>query len=106
MVNTASNFLIMLKNLSQMHLKLLLKEQFKKKKDTTGDTAITKVSKTSQQNNSEIVTNEHDKEIPKEIKISPEETQKIIDDLKLINQYNNGISKINKFVRQYTKSTI
>ena len=34
-----------------------------------------------QQNNSEIVTNKHDKEIPKEIYISPEERQKIINDL-------------------------
>ena len=31
------------------------------------------VSKKSQQNNSETGTNEHDKEIPKEIYISPEE---------------------------------
>ena len=45
---------------------------------------ITKISKTSQHNNSEIVTNEHDKEIPKERKISPEERRKIIDDLILI----------------------
>ena len=34
-----------------------------------------------QQNNLEIVTNKHDKEIPKEIYISPEERQKIINDL-------------------------
>ena len=32
-------------------------------------------------------------EIPKERYISPEERQKIIDVLRLINQYNNGISK-------------
>ena len=43
----------------------------------------TKVSKNSQQNNSEIVTNENDKEIPKERYISPEKRQEIIDDLKL-----------------------
>ena len=48
------------------------------------DDRITKDSKTSQQNNSETVTNEHDKKIPKERYISPEETQKIIDDLRLI----------------------
>ena len=30
MVNTAKDFLIMLKNLQQMHLKLLQKESFKK----------------------------------------------------------------------------
>ena len=34
---------------------------------------ITKVSKTSAQNSLEIVKNENDKEIPKEIYISPEE---------------------------------
>ena len=40
---------------------------------------ITKVSKNSHQNNLEIVTNEHYKEIPKERCISPEERQEIID---------------------------
>ena len=44
---------------------------------------ITKVSKTSQ-NNSGTVWNEHDKEIPKEKYISPEERQKIINYLRLI----------------------
>ena len=47
---------------------------------------IPKTSKTSQQNNSETVTNENEKEIPKEIHkerhISPEEGQKIIDNLR------------------------
>ena len=47
---------------------------------------ITKVSKNSQQNNSETVTNENDEEIPKE-------------------RCNNGKSKHNKPVRQYNKST-
>ena len=42
------------------------------------------ISKNIQQNNSETVTNEHDKEIPEERFIPPEERQKIIDDLKLI----------------------
>ena len=45
---------------------------------------IIKVSKNPSQNNSETVTNEHDKEIPIESYISPEEGQKIIDDLKLM----------------------
>ena len=48
------------------------------------DGRITKVSKTSQQNNSETIKNKHNKEIPKEIYISPEKGQKIIDDLRLI----------------------
>ena len=38
----------------------------------------------SQENNLETVISEHDKEIPKERYISPEETQEIIDDLRLI----------------------
>ena len=42
-----------------------------------------KISKTSKQNNSETVTNEHNKEIHRERYISPEERQKIIDDLRL-----------------------
>ena len=45
---------------------------------------ITKVSKNSQQNNSETVTNENDKEIPKERYISLEERQKNIDNLRSI----------------------
>ena len=43
-----------------------------------------KISNTSQENNSEIVTNDHDKEIPKERYISPKGRQKIIDNLRLI----------------------
>ena len=49
---------------------------------------IVGVSKNSQQNNSEIVTNEHDKkitkQIPKERYISPGKRRKIIDHLRLI----------------------
>ena len=45
---------------------------------------ITKVSKHSQQNNSEIVTNLNDKEIPKERYISAEKKQETTDDLRLI----------------------
>ena len=56
------------------------KREILKTAEATGDlisnkiaNKITKISKTSQQNNSETVTNEHDKEIPKEMYISPEE---------------------------------
>ena len=46
---------------------------------------IMKVSRTSPQNNSETITNEHDKEIPKKkTYISPEERGEITDDLRLI----------------------
>ena len=79
MINTARKFLIMLRNVQQMHLKLLQKKQFKKLPDATGDLTgnkiadrITKVSKTSQENNSEIVKNGYDREIPKERYVSPE----------------------------------
>ena len=42
----------------------------------------TKASKTPQQKNSETVTYENDKVIPKERYISPEERQKSIDNLR------------------------
>ena len=71
-----------------MYLNLLLKEKFKKKKKTeegTGDlignknvVKITKVSKTSPQNNLERVTNEEKRYI------FLEQRQKITDDLRLI----------------------
>ena len=76
------NFLIMLNNLQQMHLKLLQKIHSKNSKRTSDligkkiANSITKFSKNSQQNNSEIVRNKHDKEIPKE-------RQEIIDELRL-----------------------
>ena len=44
----------------------------------------TKVSTTSQQNSLETVTNQNDKEIPKERYISPKEREKVIDNLRLI----------------------
>ena len=66
------------------------KRAIQKAAEATGDLIgkkiakkITKVSKNSQQNNSETVTNEYDKEIPKERYIPPEERQEIIDELRL-----------------------
>ena len=44
---------------------------------------ITKAPKHWQENNSETVKNKHDKEIPKERYISPEERQEVIDELRL-----------------------
>ena len=80
------------------------KRSIRKKAEAIGDfigskitNKITKTSNTMQQNNSETVTNEHDKEILNERHISPEEKLKIIYDLRLI-YYNNGIPKNNKFV--------
>ena len=45
---------------------------------------ITIVSKNLQQSNLETVTKEKDKEIPKENYLSPEERQKVIDNLRSI----------------------
>ena len=74
-------------------LKTSSKRVIQKTVEATGDLIdnkisdkYTKSSKASPQNNSETVTNEHDKEILKEIYvyISPKERQKIIGDLRLI----------------------
>ena len=61
MVNIARNVLIILNNLPQIHLKLL------QTAETTGNLIgkeivdrITKVLKTSPENNSETITSEHD----------------------------------------------
>ena len=61
-----------------MCLKLLQKRAIQKTAEATSDligneiaNKVSKVSKNSQQNNSETVTDEHDKEIPKERYISP-----------------------------------
>ena len=73
----------MLINLQQMHL---IQKTAKATDDLTGNKIgdrITKVSQNSQQNNSEPVSNENDKELPKERYISLEEKQNVIDDLRL-----------------------
>ena len=63
-----------------MYLKLVQKRLIQKTAEATSDlignkiaNKITRVLKSSQQTNSEIVTNEYDKEIPKERYMSPEE---------------------------------
>ena len=61
---------------------------------------ITRVSKDSQQNSSEIVTNEYDKEIPKDRYVSQEKRQGIIDKLRL-KQYKNEISKSPKSSKKF-----
>ena len=71
-------------------LKTFPKRVIQKAAKTTGDlignkieNRIKKVSKNSQQNILETVTNEDDKEIPKERYVSPEERQEITDELRL-----------------------
>ena len=63
----------MLNNMQQMQLKLLQKESVKNQQK-------------------QLVTNNHDKEIPKERYVSPEKKQEIIDELRL-QQYTIEISK-------------
>ena len=70
-------------------IKIYSKRVIQKAAEATGDlignkivNTITKVSENSQQSNSKTVTNEHDKEIPKERYVSPDEKQKIIDELR------------------------
>ena len=73
-------------------LKTTLKRAIQKTAKATDDLTrnlkitdkIIKVLRNSQQNNSETVPNGHYKEIPKERYISPEERQKIIDELRII----------------------
>ena len=72
-------------------LKTASKRAIQKTAEATGDLIGNKlanriiiVSNNSQQNNSGTITNENDKEIPKERYISPKERQKLIDNLRLI----------------------
>ena len=83
-------------------LKTSSKRVIQKTAESTGDlignkiaNKIMRISKNPQRNNSETVTNEHDKEMPKKRYISSEEKQEIIDELRL-KQYNNGILKQQK----------
>ena len=76
------------KKLSIDELYSFSKRVIQKAPEATGDLIgnkivdrITKVSKILQQNNSETVTNDNYKEIPK--KRSPEDRQEIIDELRL-----------------------
>ena len=87
MANRAKSFLI---TSATDALKTSSKWVIQKKAEATGDMIVNKianrianVSRSSSQNNSETITNEHNKEIPKEIYASPEGRQKIIDNQRL-----------------------
>ena len=80
--------MIRLKN--QQKTQNFSKRVIQKTAEATGDlignktaNKMTKLSKKSQQYNSETVTNEHDKEILKEKCVSPEGWQEMIDELRL-----------------------
>ena len=79
----------MLKNLLQMHLKLLQNEQFKKGEatgDLIGNKMTYKITKNSSQNSSETDSQTEDKsmETPKGINMAPEKRHKIIYKLRLL----------------------
>ena len=87
----SQNLLDHAKKTATVALKTTSKRAIWKTAQATGDlignkicNRITKVSKTSPENNSETITNEHDKVIPKERYITQEERQKNIDELTLI----------------------
>ena len=91
MVNITRNLLIQAKYSTTDAFKITSKRVIQKTAETTGDlignkiaNTIKKVSRSSLLNNSETFIIKQDKEISKERYISPEERQKIIDDLRLI----------------------
>ena len=91
MVNIVRNLLIQAKYSTTDAFKITSKRVIQKTAETTGDlignkiaNTIKKVSRSSLLNNSETFIIKQDKEISKERYISPEERQKIIDDLRLI----------------------
>ena len=93
MVSTVKNVLIIQDNPLQMHFwdKTVSKREIQKTGQATGDVIgnkiadkTLKVSKTLPQNNSEAVSDEHDKEMPKKDDISQDERPKIIEYLRLI----------------------
>ena len=106
MINIATNFIniAMLKTAQQIHLELLQKTQEAADDliDNKIANKITQISKISQQNNSETVANNHDKEVPKERYVYPEERQEVIDELGL-KYYKNGISKNLKVLKNPQK---
>ena len=86
----SQKLLVHVKQSATDELKTSSKRVIQKTAEATGDlisnkvaNRTTKVSKKSQKNSSETVTNEHDKEIPRERYISPEKRQEIVDDLRL-----------------------
>ena len=91
MVNKAKNPFNHARQSATGLLKATSKRVIQKTAEATGDlignkipNRITKVLRSSPQNDSETITNENDKEILKERYISPKERKKIIDHPRLI----------------------
>ena len=97
------NFLIVLKNLQRMQQKLLQKTA-EATGDLIGNKIVDKITSVSTELHSKRSSNKITKWRWNRNTKERKKRQQVIDELKLVQQY-NGISK-NKFFRQCTKSTI
>ena len=94
-------------------IKTASKRAIQKTAEATGDLIgnkiaykITSVSTDLHSKKSPKKLQDDEMEAPKKRYMTPEERQQIIDELRLLQQYNNGIWKSSTFVRQHIKSTI
>ena len=78
--------------------------------DLIGNKIADKITSVSKKSNKKLPNNETEEDIEitihKKRYISPEERQQIINELRLVQYYKNGITKNIKFVRQCIKSNI
>ena len=81
MAITARNFLIIL---SKNSSKRVIQKTAETSGDLIGNKTADKISKILLHNNTEKITNESNKEMPKERYVSPKESQEIIVNLRLI----------------------
>ena len=81
MASTARNFLIIL---SKNSSKRVIQKTAETSGDLIGNKTPDKISKILLHNNTEKITNESNKEMPKERYVSPKESQEIIVNLRLI----------------------
>ena len=89
-------------------LKTASKREIKKKAEATGyfigNKIADKITNVSKNSTKELQNNKTKVDVVratlKKRYISPEERHQLIDELRLVQQYNNGISKNSKFLRQ------
>ena len=92
-------------------IKTASKRAIQETAEATGDLIVNKIAdkitSVSKKPTKELPNDETEVDVgratPKKRYISPEERQQIIDELRLVQQFNNGISKNSKFVRQFIK---
>ena len=72
--------------------------------DLIGNKIADKITSVSKKSTKELPNDETEVDVeratPKRRYISPQERQQIINELRIVSQYNNGISKNSKFVKQ------